>query len=207
MFFVLDYMSIRWRTHQYVQNSFYEHQSHCAVVLVSAEAFAGKMMLLHAFAICLLLHHYCRQTIRKEGLVGWLVLSSKYSFRFKKCCWIIQHKCTTGNHHLIGSFCEFITSSMEALDYPTTPGQGRTSDLIGTWISLIGPSHGVISMGTSHIFKVRCSSPPCRFFAKTFDFPLHNSLFSWLVMDEQVMFIWYSHVYVHGTHVFLLIYL
>ena len=97
---------------------------------------------------------YCRQTIRKEGLVGWLVLSSKYSFRFKKCCWIIQHKCTTGNHHLIGSFCEFITSSMEALDYPTPPGQGRTSDLIGTWISLIGPSHGVISMGTSNIFKV-----------------------------------------------------
>jgi len=71
MFFVLGYMSIRWRTHQYVQNSFYEHQSHCAVVRVSAEAFARKMMLLHAFAICLLLHHVSI-AVKPSEKKGWL---------------------------------------------------------------------------------------------------------------------------------------
>ena len=61
-------MSIRWRTYQCVQNSFYEHQSNCAV-RAFAKAFARKMMLLPYASCCIM---FLLPSNHQKRRAGWM---------------------------------------------------------------------------------------------------------------------------------------
>lgn len=143
---------------------------------------------------------YCRQTIRNEGLLGWLrkYAESTLTFSFEKKRKIAFT--TISLHHWINIKMHQCSESWDqASDYPTTPVLDKDESC---W--LVHGTHGGVNLNgeNSGIFKVFHRLLTGFWWVKPvkpLDFP----------SDERVIFLWYPcHVYVcaFSIHVFLVFY-
>lgn len=133
-------MSIRWRTYQYVQNSFYEHQSHCAVV----RAFAKKMMLL-PYASCSIM--FLLLSNHQKRRAGWMTSELKVQLLFLEV--LLNH----WFHHW-ESLRDWVMLSSSTL-------QGEALGLSNQFLetrTFVDWSIPYINLFLGH---PRCASPPC----------------------------------------------